>query len=397
VEEALDRNWISVTPLPDTRNSDSPAPSDHTPNNRPRRPTITTPQKLFPSQPTLPISSAPNPEDGQPEDPIPAFLAALNRDLTSAYDRTVTTLTTTLLASATTHHTFLSSSLARLSTALASQRSSDNSSEVAALKQQIAAAQSNDAREAELAQARAEGDVAGQQRAIKEIGDIQDGLLRSHLQELMRVRREARMEGYEAGFRAGVEQGREREETGESGLMGEGVGDLFEESERGVGWRGEEGNLEPEIGVRGQLGVGRGRGAVGLGENRGPVAGRTGEQMGGAGYIPESEFQLQPHPGIIGGRRPGAFELKHPRDDDGEFYDATPPRVTKLKLEHSGDGSMEEEVQASTENRLVLHKGQSEGLAHSFSGGLFLSSDEEVDEGMRDVLGKDGELGFSYF
>ncbi|OBT95800.1 hypothetical protein VE01_06466 [Pseudogymnoascus verrucosus] len=383
VEEALHRNWLSVTPLPDTRDSDSPTPSL---NNRPLRAT-TTAQRPTPSQPTPLISTAPNPDDGQTEDPIPALLAALNRDLTSAYDRTVTSLTTTLLASATSHHTFLSSSLARISTALASQRSTDHSSEVARLKQQIATAQSDDAREAELAQARTEGDVAGQQRAIREIGDVQDGLLRSHLQELMRVRREARMEGYEAGFRAGVEQGRERDGMGESGLMGEGLGESYEE--------GEEGNLESEVGILGGLGVGRGGGAVGSGENRGPVS-----ERGGGGYIPESEFHLQPHPpGVIGGRRPDSSDLKHPFYDDGELYNATPPRATKaLKIERP-DSSMgiQGEVRGNTENRLILHKGSSEGLAQSFSGGLFMSSDEEIDEGTRDVFGKDGDIGFSYF
>ncbi|OBT88796.1 hypothetical protein VE02_03143 [Pseudogymnoascus sp. 03VT05] len=399
VEEALDRNWVSVTPLPGTRDSDSSTP-EHTPQNRHLRFT-TAAQRQTPSQPTPPLPTAQNPDARQPEDPIPALLAALNRDLTSAYDRTVTGLTTTLLASVTTHHTFLSSSLTRLSTALADQRSTDHSSEIAALKQQIAtatpAAQSDGsghAKEAELAQARAEGDVAGQQRAIKEIGDIQDGLLRSHLQELMRVRREARMEGYEAGFRAGVEQGREREGSGESGLMGEGLGELFEEEERGVGWRGEEGNLGAEFGVLGQLGVGGGRGAVGLGENRRTVAG-----MGGGEYISKSELQLHPHPGIVGGRWPDSSEPKHTLDYDGELYGATPPRATKVPKTEHPDNSMgiPEEVRGNTENGLILHKGPSEGLAQSFSGGLFMSSDEEIDEGMRDVFGKDGDIGFSYF
>ncbi|OBT75955.1 hypothetical protein VF21_05806 [Pseudogymnoascus sp. 05NY08] len=389
VEEALDRNWVSVTPLPDTRDTDSPIPElEHTPNNRSLRST-TRSQRPHPNQPTPPLPTAPNPDNGQPEDPIPALLAALNRDLTSAYDRTVTGLTTTLLASVTTHHSFLSSSLSRLSTALADQRSTEHSSEVAALRQQIATATAaaqlegtGHAKEAELAQARAEGDVAGQQRAIKEIGDIQGGLLRSHLQELMRVRREARMEGYEAGFRAGVEQGREREGTGESGLMGEGLGELF-----------EEGNLGEEFGVLGQVGGGGGRGAVRLGENRGPVAG-----MGGGGYNLESEFQLQPHPRVMGGRRPGASELKHSLDYDEELYGATPPRATKVpKTEHPENMGIPEEVRGNTENRLILHKGPSEGLAQSFSGGLFMSSDEEIDEGMRDVFGKDGDIGFSYF
>ncbi|ELR08169.1 hypothetical protein GMDG_02981 [Pseudogymnoascus destructans 20631-21] len=391
VEEALDRNWLSVTPLPGTRNSDSPVPMpEHTPTRPPRA--TTTPQRPSPNQPTPSISAAPNPNNEQPKNPIPALLTTLNRDLTSAYNRTLTTLTTTLLASTTTHHTFLSSSLSRLSSALASQRSTDHSSEIATMKQQIAATQSDDAREAELAQARAEGDVAGQQRAIKEIGDIQDGLLRSHLQELMRVRREARMEGYGAGFRAGVEQGAEQGRVqGESGLMEERLGELFED--------GEDGNLESEVGVQGGLGVGRWREAALSGENRKTVAEMGGRQMGGGGYISESEFQLQPHPGVVGGRRLDSSELKHPLDYDGELYNATPPRATKvLKIEHP-DNSMGivEDVQAPTENRLILHKGPSEGLAQPFSGGLFLSSDEEIDEGMRDAFGKDGELGFSYF
>ncbi|KFZ15478.1 hypothetical protein V502_05574, partial [Pseudogymnoascus sp. VKM F-4520 (FW-2644)] len=202
VEEALDSNWVSVTPLAGTKNSDSPMP-DHNPNNRPLR-TTTMDQRPSPGHPTPPISTAQPPDARQrdlhppPTEPTEALLAALNRDLTTAYDRTITSLTTTLLASATTHHTLLTSSLTRLSTELASQRSNEHS-EISTLKQQIAAqAQSRGAghaKEAELAQARAEGDVAGQQRAIRDMGDVQNGFLRSHLEELVRVRREARMEG----------------------------------------------------------------------------------------------------------------------------------------------------------------------------------------------------------
>ncbi|KFZ07461.1 hypothetical protein V501_06448 [Pseudogymnoascus sp. VKM F-4519 (FW-2642)] len=101
----------------------------------------------------------------------------------------------------------------------------------------------------------------------------------------------------------------------------------------------------------------------------------------------------------MGRRHPDSSELKHPLDYDEELYNATPPRATKaLKIEHP-DSSMgiPGEVRGNTENRLILHKGPSEGLAQSFSGGLFMSSDEEIDEGVRDVFGKDGDIGFSYF
>jgi len=49
-----------------------------------------------------------------------------------------------------------------------------------------------------------------------------------------------------------------------------------------------------------------------------------------------------------------------------------------------------------TENRLVLHRPPG-GLATSFSGGLFLSSDEEIDDAARGAPHKDAEDGFSYF
>ncbi|KFX88489.1 hypothetical protein V490_07613 [Pseudogymnoascus sp. VKM F-3557] len=112
-----------------------------------------------------------------------------------------------------------------------------------------------------------------------------------------------------------------------------------------------------------------------------------------------AEFQLQSHLGIIGGRRPGSSGQKRPHDDDGELYGSSPPRATKLlKSEHHPDNrGADEEVREMTENRLVLHRPPG-GLATSFSGGLFLSSDEEIDDRSREVLRKDGEDdGFSYF
>lgn len=353
VEEALDRNWVSVTPLAGTKDSDSPMP-DHNPNNRPLR-TTTMDQRPFPGHPTPPISTAQPPDARQrdlhppPTEPTEALLAALNRDLTTAYDRTITSLTSTLLASATTHHTLLSSSLSRLSTELASQRSNEHS-EISTLKQQIAAqAQSRGAehaKEAELAQARAEGDVAGQQRAIRDMGDVQNGFLRSHLEELVRVRREARMEGYEAGFRAGVEQRggrgvREESAREESAReeRGQRLGSLFSEAESEMGrLKSEEYNPESEFGFQGHLGIIGGRRPASSGEQRAGDAEMSVEHQGDGKYNPESEFQLQTHIGITGGRHPDSSGLKHPRDDDGELYDATPPRATKLlKLEHPTD------------------------------------------------------------
>lgn len=408
VEEALDSNWVSATPLASTKNSDSPM-SDHNPNNRPLR-TTTMDQRPFPGHPIPPISTAQPPDARQrdlqppPTEPTEALLATLNRDLTTAYDRTITSLTTTLLASASTHHTFLSSSLSRLSTELASQRSNEHS-EISTLKQQIAATQSHGAghtKEAELAQARAEGDAAGQQRAIRDMGDVHNGFLRSHLQELVRVRREARMEGYEAGFRAGVEQGGARGVREESAReeRGQRLGSLFSEAESEMGrLKSEEYNPESEFGFQGHLGIIGGRRPVSSGEQRANDAEMSVEYQGDEKYNPKSEFQPRTHLGITGGRHPDSSGQKHPRDDDGELYDATPPRATKLpKLEHFPDNMRAvEEVRENTENRLILHKGPSEGLANSLSGGLFLSSDEEIDDGTREVPHKDLEGGFSYY
>lgn len=403
VEEALDSNWVSVTPLAGTKNSDASL-SDHGSNNRPLRAT-TMDQRPFSGN--LPQSiSTPQKSDGgqtstQPPEPIPALLAALNRDLTSAYDRTITSLTTTLIASASTHHTFLSSSLSRLSTELASQRTHEQS-EIFALKSKIAEQSrgTSHATEAELAQARAEGDAAGQQRALNDMGDVQNGLVRSHLQELVRVRREARMEGYEAGFRAGVEQGRwevgVREESARD-ERGKRLGSLFSEAESEAWRRGsEEYNPESEFGFQGHLGIIGGRYPVSSGQKRANDVETSVERQGAEEHNPESEVQPQAHLGIIGGRRPESSGVKHPRDDDGDLYDATPPRATKLKFEHPGNRGTEEKVQGSIENRLVLHKDLSRELATSFSGGLFMSSDEEIDEGMRDIPRKDAEDGFTY-
>ncbi|KFX95104.1 hypothetical protein O988_05966, partial [Pseudogymnoascus sp. VKM F-3808] len=197
VEEALDKNWVSVIPipLPGSRNGDSPTP-DHTPNNRPLRATTMQQRPSTGlSAPSIPTAQQPDHElqlsPDLPE-PITAILTALNRDLTTAYSRTITSLTSTLQASASTHHTLLFTSLSLLSTSLASEHY-----ELSTLKKQIAeqSRDSTQAREAELAQARAEGDAAGQARAIQDIGDVQNGLLRGHLEELVRVRREARKEG----------------------------------------------------------------------------------------------------------------------------------------------------------------------------------------------------------
>ncbi|KFY40782.1 hypothetical protein V495_05279 [Pseudogymnoascus sp. VKM F-4514 (FW-929)] len=349
VEEALEKNWVSVIPLPRSKNGDSPTP-DHAPNNRPLRAT-TMQQRPSTSQsaPSIPMAQQADHELQLSPDltePMTALLTALNRDLTTAYDRTIASLTNTLHASASTHHTLLSTSLSLLSTALASEHS-----ELSTLKQQIAeqSRDSSQARESELAQARAEGDAAGQARAIQDIGDVQNGLLRGHLEELVRVRREARKEGYEVGFRDGLEKGRE----------------------------GKVNIANPAHSRQLQL--------------------LTSSVLEAEDYNP-AEFQLQAHLGIIGGRRPGSSGQKRLHDDDAELYSSSPPRATKmLKSEHRPDNrDTGEEAGEATENRLVLHRPPG-GLATSFSGGLFLSSDEEVDNGAREVPHKDEEDGFSYF
>ncbi|OBT66637.1 hypothetical protein VE03_03923 [Pseudogymnoascus sp. 23342-1-I1] len=385
VEDALDNKWLSVTPLGGTRDTDSPMP-EHTPTRSLR--TKTTNQPPPAHQPPPPLSPPPNPDPLPPTEPIPALLAALTRDLTTAYTRTITTLTSTLAASTSTHHALLTSSLSRLAIDLAAHRST----EIATLKQQLATAvQTGGAREAELAQARAEGDAAGQQRAISDMGDVQGGLYRSHLQDLVRVRREARMEGYEAGFRAGVEQQRE---GGGEGERAERLGSLF--SEVSEGRKSEEGSPGVEFGVRGGVGGIAGRGSVSRGEQRARGAEMVDVNQETEGYGAESEFQLQPRPGIIGRRRTDSSALKHPRDDDDrELYGASPPRATKVpKLERPDDMRSVKETLRNTEKRLILHKAPSAGLAQSLSGGLFLSSDEEVDDGSGEGP---GEAGFSYF
>ncbi|KFY01878.1 hypothetical protein O988_02475, partial [Pseudogymnoascus sp. VKM F-3808] len=147
-----------------------------------------------------------------------------------------------------------------------------------------------------------------------------------------------------------------------------------------------------------QLGIGGANLSVPLGRQCDRDAEMTPDNQEAKDYNP-AEFQLQSHLGIIGGRRPGSSGQKRPHDDDAELYGSSPPRATKmLKSEHRPDNrDTGEEAGEATENRLVLHRPPG-GLASSFSGGLFLSSDEEIDNGSREVPQKDGEDdGFSYF
>ncbi|KFY07143.1 hypothetical protein V492_07399, partial [Pseudogymnoascus sp. VKM F-4246] len=315
-------------------------------------------------------------------------LAALNRDLTSAYDRTITSITTTLLASASTHHTFLSSALARLATELAAQHSAENA-EISALKLQIAS-QSRGAREAEIDRARREGDVAGQQRA-------RDELWKGHAEELMRVRREARMEGYEAGFRAGVERREAERREAKRRERRERLGSLFSEGES-QGRNGEGYNPELEFGFQGHLGGAGGRQAASLGEQQGGDAGMEDAHLGAEELNFDPNFRFQAYLGGAGGIQHDFSGLKHAHDDDGELYNATPPRATKLpKFEHSNNRGIAEEAPGTAENRSVSHQAPPKEPAQSFSGRLFLSSDEEVDDGMRDAFHMDGEGSFDYF
>lgn len=406
VEDALNSGWVSVTALAGPRNGDSSIPERI--STRPPR-SATPEENPFPPshQPPPPIPTAPNANSRQistqPEEPIPTFLAALNRDLTSAYDRTITSVTTTLLASASTQQSFLSSTVERLSAELASQRSKDHS-EISSLKVKVAAGQSHGAREAELAQARAEGDVAGRERAMMEIGDMKEKLQREYLEELVRVRRDARMEGYEAGFRAGVER-REMSHGGiENTEMGNGVarlGSLFSEQETKITRQGEEYNPEAGFGYQGHPGIIGGRRPVSSGENRDPAAEMEDQDLGAGEYNAEFDIQYQPYLGMVEEQRPEWSELKHTHDADEELYDATPPRAFKQpKFEKPGSmpGSMgaERKVRGTVNNK-ILHKGPSEGLAQSFTGGLFLSSDEEIDDGMRELPLMGVESRFSFY
>ncbi|KAL5346830.1 hypothetical protein ACLOAV_007973 [Pseudogymnoascus australis] len=379
VEDALNNNWISVTPLPSTRNTDSPMP-EHS-SARSLRST-TTNQRLPPNQPLPPLSTAPDPDPRlsllHPTDPTPALLAALNHDLTTAYNRTVTSLTNTLHASSSTHHTLLTTSLSRLATDLASQRST----EISALHQQLATTQSQSggAKEAELARARAEGDAAGQQRAITDMGDVQGGLHRSHLVEL----------GWGGAAGGG---------PGDAGETVERLGSLFSEGSEAAR-QSEEVSPAAEFGwFQGRLGGAKGGRSVSRGGKPARDAEMESDRPAAEEYNPEPGIKLQPPPRIIGGRNPGSSGPKHPREDDGELYGASPPRATKVpKLEHPGDmRTAAPEGRENTENRLILHKAPSGGLAQSLSGGLFLSSDEEVDDGSRDVPLREGEGDFSYF
>lgn len=400
VEDALNNGWLSVTALAGPRNSDSPTPERI--STRPPRTAIPEENPFPPShQPPPPIPTAPNANNRQistqPEEPIPTLLAALNRDITSAYDRTITSVTTTLLASASTQQSFLSSTVERLSAELASQRSKDHS-EISSPKAKVAAAQSHGAREAELAQARAEGDVAGRERVMMEIRDTKEKLQREYLEELVRVRREARMEGYEAGFRAGVEQ-REMSHGGiEKTEMGNGVaearlGSLFSEEETEVTRQSEEYNPEAEFGFQRHPGIIGGRHPVPSGENHDLAAEVEDQDLGAGEYNAEFNIQYQPYMGIVEEQRPEWSELKHTHDADGELYDATPPRAFKQpKFEKPAERKVR-----GTVNKKILHKGPFEGLAQSFTGGLFLSSDEEIDDGMRELPLMGVESGFSFY
>ncbi|KFY85804.1 hypothetical protein V498_07649, partial [Pseudogymnoascus sp. VKM F-4517 (FW-2822)] len=176
------------------------------------------------------------------------------------------------------------------------------------------------------------------------------------------------------------------------------LGSLFSEGNEAAR-QSEEVSPAAEFGFQGRLGGAKGGRSVSRGEKRVRDAEIESDRLGAEDYNPESGVQLQPHPRIIGGRRPGSSGLKHPREDDGELYGASPPRATKVpKLEHPGDmRTVAAEARENTENRLILHKAPSGGLAQSLSGGLFLSSDEEVDDGSRDVPLTEGEGGFEYF
>ena len=263
------------------------------------------------------------------------------------------------------------------------------------MKVKVAAAQSHGVREAELAQARAEGDVAGRERALMEIEDMKEKLQREYLEELVRVRREARTQGYEAGFMARGEMERRGVRQAE---VGERFGSLFSEEKTEVTRQSEEYNPEAEFGFQRHPGIIGGRHPISSGKTRAPAAEMEDQDLGAGEYNPEFDIQYQPYLGMVDEQRPERSELKHTHDADGELYGATPPRAFKQpKFEKPGSMGAKREVRGNAENKLILHKGASEGLAQSFTGGLFLSSDEEIDDGMREVPQMGVESGFSFY
>ncbi|KFY34629.1 hypothetical protein V494_06598, partial [Pseudogymnoascus sp. VKM F-4513 (FW-928)] len=141
-----------------------------------------------------------------------------------------------------------------------------------------------------------------------------------------------------------------------------------------------------------------GRQAASLGEQQGGYAEMEGANLGAEELNFNPNFRFQAYLGGAGGIQHDFSGLKHTHDDDGELYNATPSRATKLpKFEHSNTMCRVEEVEQTSENRLVPHQAPPKEPAQSFSGGLFLSSDEEVDDGMRDAFHMDGEGSFDYF